>query len=101
VQIFHHKEHGLLRGNAQQDRQQGVQGPLLLLLGRQGQGGILGRQWEGEQRSKEGTASVSGRPYCTKKPSSLRSFCAGVSSRSKGSATRSSSSIHGYKAVFW
>jgi hypothetical protein len=54
VQIFHHKEDGLLRGNAQQDRQQRLQGPLLLLLGRQQQGRIRGRQWEGEQRRKEG-----------------------------------------------
>ena len=33
VQVFHDKEHGLLRGNAQQDRQQRVQRPLLLLRG--------------------------------------------------------------------
>jgi hypothetical protein len=32
VQVFHNKEHRLLRGDAQQDRQQGVQGLLLLLL---------------------------------------------------------------------
>jgi len=33
VQVFHHKQDGLLRGNAQQDRQEGVQGLLLLRLG--------------------------------------------------------------------
>ena len=54
VQVFHDKEHGLLRGDAQQDRQEGVQGLLLLLLGRQRQGGIVGGQWEGEEGGKEG-----------------------------------------------
>ena len=33
VQVFHDKEHGLLGRNAQQERQQGVQELLLLLLG--------------------------------------------------------------------
>jgi hypothetical protein len=41
VQIFHHKQDGLLRSNAQQDRQEGVQ-DLLLLLGGRSQGGIVG-----------------------------------------------------------
>jgi hypothetical protein len=48
MQVFHHNEHRLLGRNAQQDRQESVQRSLLLLLGRQGQGGILCRQWEGE-----------------------------------------------------
>jgi hypothetical protein len=34
VQVLHDKEHRLLRSDAQQDGQQGVQGLLLLLLGR-------------------------------------------------------------------
>ena len=54
MQVFHDKEHRLLRGDAQQDRQQGVQGLLLLLLGRHGQGGIVRRQREGEKRRQEG-----------------------------------------------
>ena len=37
VQVFHDKEHGLLRGNAPHDRQEGVQHLLFLLLGRYGQ----------------------------------------------------------------
>jgi hypothetical protein len=45
VQVFHDKEQGLLRGDVQQDRQQGLEGLLLLLLGRHGQGGIISRQW--------------------------------------------------------
>jgi hypothetical protein len=53
VQVFHHKQHGLPGRNAQQDGQQGIQELLLLLLGSEGQRGILGRQWEGEQGSKE------------------------------------------------
>jgi hypothetical protein len=54
VQIFHHKEHGPLRGDAQQDRQQGLEGPLLVLLGRHQQGRIVGGQRQGEQGGKEG-----------------------------------------------
>src|SRR5262245_26915527 len=54
VQIFHDKEHRLLRGNAPQDRQQGVQRLLLLLLRRYGQGGIVRRQREREERGQEG-----------------------------------------------
>jgi hypothetical protein len=54
VQVFHHQEHRLLGRNAQEDGQQGVQRVLLLLLGSEGQGGIVGRQGEGEQGSKEG-----------------------------------------------
>ena len=99
VQVFHHKEHRLLGGNAQQDRQQGVQGLLLLLLGRHGQGRIVSVSGRERSAAKRGTASASGRPYCTRNPSSLRSFCCGDSSRSKRSATRSSRSIMGYKAV--
>jgi hypothetical protein len=38
MEIFHDKEYRLLGGDAQQDRQEGVQGLLLLLLGRYGQG---------------------------------------------------------------
>ena len=54
VQIFHHKEHRLLRGDAQDDRQEGVQGLLLLLLGRHRQGGIVGTERQGEEGGKEG-----------------------------------------------
>jgi hypothetical protein len=36
MEVFHDEEHGLLGGNAQQDRQQGMQGLLLLLRGRYG-----------------------------------------------------------------
>jgi hypothetical protein len=35
VQVFHNEEHRLLSRNAQQDRQQGLEGLLLLLLGRE------------------------------------------------------------------
>ena len=38
----------------QQDRQEGVQGLLLLLLGRHAQGGIIGAQRQGEEGGKEG-----------------------------------------------
>src|SRR4029450_19550 len=54
VQVFHDKEHGLLGRNAQQDRQQGLEGVLLLLLGREVQGSIVGGQRKGEQGGKEG-----------------------------------------------
>jgi hypothetical protein len=46
VQVFHDKEHGLVRGNAQQDRQEGVEHLLLLLLRRHGQVGIISGQRE-------------------------------------------------------
>ena len=54
VQVFHNKQDGLLRSNAQQDRQEVVQGLLLLLFGRQVQGDIVGGQREGEEGGKEG-----------------------------------------------
>jgi hypothetical protein len=54
VQVFHDEEHGLLRRDAEHDRQQGVQELLFLLRGRQGQGGIRRGQREGEERGKEG-----------------------------------------------
>jgi hypothetical protein len=53
MQVLHDKEHGLLSGDAQQDRQQGVQRLLLLLLGREGQRGRVGAQWKREQGGKE------------------------------------------------
>jgi hypothetical protein len=53
VQVFHDKEHRLLGGDVQQDRQDGVQGLLLLLFGRHSQGGIVRRQREGEEGSQE------------------------------------------------
>ena len=100
MQVFHDKEHRLLGGDAQHDGQEGMQGLLLLLLSRHRQGGIVGRQWERERSVvRSGTVSASGRPYCTKKPSSLLSLCGGDSSRSKRSATRSSRSMSGYKAL--
>jgi hypothetical protein len=43
VQIFHHKEHGLLGGDAPQDRQQNVEGLLLVLLRRHCHGRIVRR----------------------------------------------------------
>ena len=95
VQVFHDEEHRLLGGDAQHDRHEGVQRLLLLLLGRHGQGGIVGGQWHRERAASNGTASASGSPYCTTNPSSLRSFCVGDSSRSNCSATRSSRSIIG------
>src|SRR5262249_13431260 len=54
VQVFHHKEHGLLGCDAQEDRQKGLQSLLLLLLGRQGQGSIVSGQREREEGGKEG-----------------------------------------------
>jgi hypothetical protein len=53
VQIFHDQEHGLLGRNAQLDRQEGVQGLLLLLLGRHSHRGIVSSQREGEQGGKK------------------------------------------------
>jgi hypothetical protein len=54
VQVFHDKEHRLLGGNAQHDCQEGMQGLLLLLLGRHRQGDIVGAQRQGEEGSKQG-----------------------------------------------
>ena len=54
VQVFHDEEHRLLGGDPQQDRQEGVQRLLLLLLGRHGQGGIVGGQRQGEEGGEEG-----------------------------------------------
>jgi hypothetical protein len=47
------KEHRLLGGDAPQDGQEGVEGLLLLLLGRYGQGSIVSGQWKREERGKE------------------------------------------------
>ena len=69
--------------------------------GDMGQGGIVRRQRQRRRVARRGTVSASGRPYCTTCPSSLLSFCCGVSFRSKRSTTRSSRSISGYRAVFW
>ena len=72
MQVFHDKEHRLLGGDAQQDGQEGVQDLLLLPIGRHGQGGIVRRQRQGEEARPGGVpSSASGRPYCTRKPSSL------------------------------
>src|SRR5262245_41834322 len=54
VQVFHDKEHGLLGRNAQQRRQESLQGLLLLLLRRHGQGGIVSSQRYGEQGGIQG-----------------------------------------------
>jgi hypothetical protein len=54
VQVFHDKEHRLLGGDAQQDRQEGVQGHLLLLFRRHSQGGIVSSQREREESGQEG-----------------------------------------------
>src|SRR5262249_31430858 len=54
VQVFHDKEHRLLGGDAQEDRQEGLQRLLLLLLRRFGQRGIISGQWEREDGGKEG-----------------------------------------------
>jgi hypothetical protein len=49
-----HKEHRLLSGDAQQDRQQGVEGLLFLLLRRHRQRRIIRRQRQGEEGGQEG-----------------------------------------------
>jgi hypothetical protein len=57
VQVFHDKQHRLLGGDFEQDRQQGLERLPLLLLGREVQGGIVGGQRQGEQGGKEGKRS--------------------------------------------
>src|SRR5262249_40841040 len=54
VQVFHDKEHWLLRRNAEEDGQEGVQGLLPLLLRRHMYGGIVSAQRQGEESGKEG-----------------------------------------------
>ena len=51
--VFHDKQHRLLGGDAHQNRQEGVQGLLLLLFGRSGQGGIALGQWDGQEGGEE------------------------------------------------
>src|SRR5262247_537272 len=53
VQVFHDKQQGLLRCPAQQGRQNGLQGFLLLLLGSHVQGGVAAAQRYGEESGKE------------------------------------------------
>ena len=53
MQVFHDKQQGLLRRPAQQERQEGLQGLLLLLLGRHVQGSIAAAQRDGEEAGKE------------------------------------------------
>ena len=101
MEVFHDEEHRLLGGDAQQDRQEGLQGLLLLLLGREGQGSVVGGQRQGKEGGKEGHGLCQRQAILLQDPSSLLSFCSGASSRSKPSATRSSRSIIGYNAVCW
>jgi hypothetical protein len=54
VQVFHDKEHRLLGRNALQNRQQGLQRPLLLLLRRPSQRRIVRWQRQGEDGRQEG-----------------------------------------------
>ena len=54
VQVFHDKEYWLLGGDAQQDRQDGLQRLPLLLLGRPVQGHVVPGQRQGEQGGEEG-----------------------------------------------
>jgi hypothetical protein len=54
VQVFHDKEHRLLGRNAPQNRQEGLQRPLLLLLRRPSQRRIVRRQRQGEEGHQEG-----------------------------------------------
>jgi hypothetical protein len=54
VQVFHDKKHRLLGSDTEQDRQEGVQGLLLLLFRRHRQGGIVRGQRKREERGKEG-----------------------------------------------
>ena len=72
------KSTGCCAAMREQDRQQGVQGLLLLLLRATRQGSIVGGQREREEGGKEGHGLSSGRPYCTRNPSSLLSFCSGT-----------------------
>jgi hypothetical protein len=51
VQVFHDEEHRLLGSNAQQDPQEGVQDPLLLLLRRCRQGDVVSGQRQGDEGS--------------------------------------------------
>ena len=52
MQVLHDEEHGLLRGDAQQDRQEGLE-RFCFCCGREG-GGIVGAQRQGEEGGKEG-----------------------------------------------
>ncbi len=54
VQVFHDKQHRLLCGDSQQNCQEGLQGLLLLLLRRHGQGGIGSGQRQRQEGGKEG-----------------------------------------------
>ena len=78
------KSTGCWRRDAQQDRQEGVQGLLLLLLGRHGQGGIVRGQREGEERGQEGHGLRQRQAILHHEaPPVCWSFCGGDSSRSK------------------
>ena len=77
-----------------------MQSLLLLLRGRQGQGDIVGRERQGEEGGKEGHGLRQWQTRLHQQPLQFAQLLVRGSSRSKRSATRSSSSIHGYKALF-
>jgi hypothetical protein len=54
MQVFHDEQHRLLGGDAQQNGQEGLQGLLLLLLGRHGQGGVGSGQRQRQEGGEEG-----------------------------------------------
>ena len=92
AQVLHDKEHRLLgRRCAAKIVRRTCRVCRFCMLRRHGQRGIDARATAGRGRpQRSGTVSAIGRPYCTRNPSSLRSFRYGNSSRSKRSATRSS-----------
>ena len=81
VQVFHHKEDGLLLRQRQQPGQQGFQGFLLLPLGRQRQGRIAtAGSGSDSSAAKRGTTSARGSGDGRSASSSFRSLSSGVSS---------------------
>jgi hypothetical protein len=68
MQVFHHEEHRLLGGDSEQNRQEGLQGLLLLLLRGQGQGGIIRRQRQGEEGSQQGHGLCQGQAILHQEP---------------------------------
>ena len=93
------KSTGCCVGDAQERSSGGRPGSSASAARATGSGGHS-RSGSGRERraANRGTASASGRPYCTRNPSSLLSFCFGGLLPLEAQATRSSRSITGYRA---
>ena len=100
MRVFHDKEQGLLRRDVQENRQEGVQGLLFLLLRRHGQGRIVRGQRQREEGGKERDRFGQWQAILYQESLQFAQLLLRRLVRAKRRATRSSRSSIGYRAVF-